>query len=100
MCRQGVAIVAALFATFFLIGIWHGIAWSFVIFALIHATGVSGTHLYRQWILRHFGKPSLKAYEASKPLWVARVVLCQHAIAASFILLDNKVADVWKAVAG
>jgi D-alanyl-lipoteichoic acid acyltransferase DltB (MBOAT superfamily) len=98
--RQGPAIVGALFVTFFLIGIWHGIAWNFVIFALMHATGVSGAYLYRQWILRRFGKAALRSYEASKPVWVARVLICQHAIAASFIFLDNDVASIWRAIAG
>lgn len=100
VARQVPAIVAALFVTFFLIGIWHGIAWNFIVFALIHATGVSGVYAYRQWILRRFGKAGLRSYEASKTIRVARILVCQHAIAASFIFLDNDVGSIWKAVAG
>ncbi|MCP4564769.1 MAG: MBOAT family protein [Bosea sp.] len=98
--RQDTAIVAALFLTFFLIGLWHGIAWNFVLFGLIHASGVSLTHIYRQWLLRRHGRAGLKAYEAHRGGRVLRVLLFQHVAAASFILLDNDVRVVWKALVG
>jgi len=98
--RQDIAIVTALFLTFFLIGLWHGIAWNFVVFGAIQATGVSLTHVYRQWLLRCYGKSGLKKYELSRAGRVARIILCQHAIAASFIFLDNDVQIVLKAVTG
>ena len=34
--------------TLFLVGIWHGAGWSFVIFAAMHAAGIAVNHLWRQ----------------------------------------------------
>ena len=39
--------VAAYFATFFLVGIWHGQTWTFVVFGLLNGAGVSGNKIYQ-----------------------------------------------------
>ena len=38
-----------LFLSFFIIGVWHGAGWTFVIFGLYHAIGVTLNRLYRQF---------------------------------------------------
>lgn len=43
------AVVVASFVTIFLVGIWHGAGWTFVVFALIHAVGVVCCHLWRRY---------------------------------------------------
>jgi len=44
----GVRTYFNLFASFFLIGIWHGAGWTFVLFGLWHAFGVTFNRLYRR----------------------------------------------------
>lgn len=90
--HQDAAVAFALMAIFVLIGLWHGLAWSFVVFGVIHALGVVGVFLSRQWAIGRFGTKAVRAYEAD-PRWKPlRILLCQHFIAATFMLLDN---DLW-----
>lgn len=41
----------AVFVTFFLVGIWHGAGWTFVVFALMHAVGLTVNHIWKHWRL-------------------------------------------------
>jgi D-alanyl-lipoteichoic acid acyltransferase DltB (MBOAT superfamily) len=36
-----------LFFTFFLMGVWHGAGWNFILFGLLHATGLAINRIYR-----------------------------------------------------
>jgi D-alanyl-lipoteichoic acid acyltransferase DltB (MBOAT superfamily) len=38
-----------LFIAFFLMGLWHGAGWNFVLFGLLHATGLAINRIYRDW---------------------------------------------------
>lgn len=96
--RPDAVVPIALFITFLLVGLWHGIAWNFVLFGFIQATGVTLTYFYRQALQRRYGKSGLKAYEENKPLLVVRTIIFQHMIAASFLLLDNQVATLVKVI--
>lgn len=53
------SVAVASFLTFFVVGIWHGAGWTFVIFALLHATGVTVNQIWRHYRLpmpRFLGK--------------------------------------------
>lgn len=41
----------AIFVTFFLVGIWHGAGWTFVVFALMHAGGLVVNHVWKHYHL-------------------------------------------------
>jgi alginate O-acetyltransferase complex protein AlgI len=43
------ATVAALFITFGLSGLWHGAAWGYVVWGLLHGAGLSAELLTRRW---------------------------------------------------
>ncbi len=92
--KQDAAVALSLVAVFVLIGLWHGLAWNYALFGLIHALGVAGAYLLRQAILRRRGAAALKAWEANRWARPLRILACQHAVAASFILLDNDVAAI------
>lgn len=91
---QDVAIALSLMSVFILIGLWHGLAWNYAIFGMIHAIGVVGVFLSRQWATRRFGAKAVRAYEADARLKALRILVCQHVVAASFMLLDNDVLSV------
>lgn len=40
---------ANLFVTFFLMGVWHGAGWNFILFGLLHATGLVINRLWRHF---------------------------------------------------
>ncbi len=42
------AVIVATFVTIFLVGVWHGAGWTFVVFALLHASGVVCCHIWRR----------------------------------------------------
>ena len=94
------SLAGALFATFFVVGLWHGIAWNFAVFGVIHASGIAGVSFLRQKLVHRVGADAVVAYENRLDLRVVRVLVCQHAIAASFLLLDNDVANVWQFFGG
>ena len=39
------------FVTFFIIGVWHGAGWTYVVFALLHAFGIAVNHFWRWYKL-------------------------------------------------
>lgn len=46
----------AYFVTFFLVGMWHGQTWMFVVFGLLNGAGVSGNKIYQLWMDAAIGK--------------------------------------------
>lgn len=96
------AIVLALILIFLLIGVWHGIAWNFALFGVIHAVGVAINHLYGRWkTKRDKARKRPKPSGVSAQLWkVGKIVAFQTLVAGTFILLNNDVSDVWRAIFG
>lgn len=44
-------VVLAIFVTFFLVGIWHGAGWTYVVFALMHSIGLVVNHAWKHYHL-------------------------------------------------
>lgn len=52
--------VFVVFVTFFIVGIWHGAGWTYVVFALIHSLGLVVNNLwkhYHLWLPRGMSRP-------------------------------------------
>ncbi|WP_421792092.1 MBOAT family O-acyltransferase [Hyphobacterium sp.] len=92
--RQNLAIMTGLFITFFLIGLWHGIAWNFIVFGFIQAAGVSLTHLARSAMIKKYGRKRFNEMDNQLAGRIVRIIIFQHMIAASFLFLDNDVGNV------
>ena len=58
------------FVTFFLMGLWHGVSWRFVLYGICLGAGVSVNKLYQIALLRRLGRPGVAAL-ARRPLYVA-----------------------------
>ena len=58
--------VVAFFITFFLVGVWHGTTWAFVICGLLLGTGASANQIYRNTIRRRLGKKRAEALVGGK----------------------------------
>jgi D-alanyl-lipoteichoic acid acyltransferase DltB (MBOAT superfamily) len=53
--------VLAYFVTFFLVGVWHGQTWMFVIFGFVNGAGMSGNKLYQLAMTRWMGRVRYQA---------------------------------------
>lgn len=51
--------------SFLLCGLWHGIAWNFVVWGLMHASGLIGVNVYRKALADRWGKAGVKRYLAN-----------------------------------
>ncbi len=51
--------ITASFIAFFIVGIWHGAGWTFVIFAIINALGIVANYLWKQ---KKFSMPKILAH--------------------------------------
>jgi D-alanyl-lipoteichoic acid acyltransferase DltB (MBOAT superfamily) len=74
--HHGIAI--ALVVTFLIIGIWHGVGWSFVIFGALHAVAVTLTYYYTLALRRRLGPQRFRAYQQNRVIRTA-------CIAATFL---------------
>lgn len=92
--RQNLAIASSLFLTFFLVGLWHGVAWNFVVFGAIQATGVSLTYWARTALVKHYGRKRFAELDSHRIGRAVRIFVFQHIVAFSFLFLDNDVGDV------
>jgi D-alanyl-lipoteichoic acid acyltransferase DltB (MBOAT superfamily) len=63
--RRDHAVAIAIFAVFFLIGIWHGPTANFVVFGVMNGVAVVATHYYGIALKRRLSKESLRRYQAS-----------------------------------
>ena len=67
--------VLALFVTFFLIGLWHGPTWHFVVFGVLNGSGVAVNQFYRIGMQRRLGSATfLKLGARTSYLFVGRGV--------------------------
>lgn len=67
-----------LLATFFLVGLWHGAGWTFVVFGLLHGFFLIINHTWRAWrrgAARHCARPGRLARLSSTSLTFAAVVI-------------------------
>ena len=62
--------VFCFFATFFLVGVWHGRTSEFVIFGVLLGAGVSINKLWQVWLVRAIGRTSYKGL-AENPVYIA-----------------------------
>jgi D-alanyl-lipoteichoic acid acyltransferase DltB (MBOAT superfamily) len=61
------SIVCPVFLTFVVIGIWHGAAWTYVLFGVLHAVYVSTNEIWRNFVKRRRKKRGIKAETPSLP---------------------------------
>lgn len=84
------AIVAALFVTFFLSGLWHGAGWTFVIFGVLHGLGL---------IIEVLTKKSRKNISKKMPKWLfdgISIFICFHFVCITWIFFRaNTVSDAF-----
>jgi D-alanyl-lipoteichoic acid acyltransferase DltB (MBOAT superfamily) len=80
---------ACYFIALFLAGLWHGSTANFAIFGLLHGAGVSVTKMWEERILRRRGRPGLREYLKSRPIYLAATVLTFHFVCFTFLFFPS-----------
>jgi D-alanyl-lipoteichoic acid acyltransferase DltB (MBOAT superfamily) len=88
------AIALAIFATFLLIGIWHGVGWNYAAFGLAQALGVATVHYYTIFLKRKLGREGFKAYNENRWIHAAAVTVTFCYYAVTLFLFANTFADM------
>ena len=72
--------VTASFIAFFIVGIWHGAGWTFVVFALLNAVGIVVNYIW-------------KFYNRAMPKPIARIVLLLYVLLTMVFFRAESIAD-------
>jgi D-alanyl-lipoteichoic acid acyltransferase DltB (MBOAT superfamily) len=83
------AIAATIFVVFLLVGVWHGVTWNYMAFGVACGVGVAGTHYYTMALKKHLGKERFAAYNRSRVIHAAAVVVTFLYVTASLFLFAN-----------
>jgi D-alanyl-lipoteichoic acid acyltransferase DltB (MBOAT superfamily) len=71
--------------SFLLCGMWHGIALNFVVWGVMHSSGLIIVNLYRQYLTKRLGSKGVKAYLANPYIRVAAIALTFEWVALSHL---------------
>ena len=76
------AVALAVVIVFFLIGVWHGVGWNYVLFGLAQALGVVTVHYYTILLKKRLGREGFKAYNENRWIHAAAVgvTFCYYAV--------------------
>jgi D-alanyl-lipoteichoic acid acyltransferase DltB (MBOAT superfamily) len=85
---------ASIFITFFLVGIWHGSNFNFVIFGLLQGTGMVTSMLYRDSMHKLLGKERYKKFNENRIVSIAEIVICMHFVCFSFLFFEYDIAKL------
>jgi D-alanyl-lipoteichoic acid acyltransferase DltB (MBOAT superfamily) len=96
--RSGITIPLAILTTFLLIGIWHGIAWNYVMFGLLHGGAVTAHFVYTQALQRRTTPEWRQRYAASRAVVFLGRAATFSFVSGSFLFLENDMSHVAKAI--
>jgi alginate O-acetyltransferase complex protein AlgI len=69
---------AAYFVAFTLAGLWHGSTWNFLVFGLLHGSGVASAKLWEMFLIRRRGRAGLKLYLQNSLIKFVAIVATIH----------------------
>jgi D-alanyl-lipoteichoic acid acyltransferase DltB (MBOAT superfamily) len=93
------AVAAAIFATFIVVGLWHGAAWNYVLFGLLHAGAVTANHYYGILLKKRLGKERFRSYMDSRTLRWVSIGLTNAFVVLSFFCFANTlptIHEIWE----
>lgn len=77
----------ALAVSFLLCGLWHNIGWNWLSWGAYHAAGLVACNIYREILLKRFGRKGLKKYLANRWIRAVAIVLTFEYVAFSLVLV-------------
>jgi D-alanyl-lipoteichoic acid acyltransferase DltB (MBOAT superfamily) len=99
IARAGIAranhvIAIVIFVVFFLVGIWHGVGWNYVVFGALHGFGVVVNHYYAIFLKAKLGRDGFKAYNANRWIHAAAVVFTFCYISMTLFFFANNFQEI------
>lgn len=83
------------FIAFFLICMWHGSTWNFVIFGLLNGLGVATAKLWENHLVRRGGRQGLRNYLKSRPIQMGAVMLNFHYVCLTLLFFPSNLAETY-----
>lgn len=71
--------------SFLLCGLWHGIAWNFVVWGVMHASGLIIVNLYKKRLTKKLKTKGVKAYMANSYIKLAAMAITFEWVAISHL---------------
>ena len=85
----GIAITVSLFASFVLVGLWHGPTVGYLVFGLLHGVAVAAVGPYDRLLRRALSQRAMNAYLSQPVARVLRVTVCFHFLCATIALFGR-----------
>jgi alginate O-acetyltransferase complex protein AlgI len=74
---------------FFVVGIWHGSTWNFVIFGLLNGLGVSAAKLWENHLVKRTGRQGLRHYLQSQKIRTLAIVGTLHYVCFTLLFFPS-----------
>ena len=92
--RENLMMVLAVVFTFLVVGAWHGTAYSFLVFGLLHGLGVVAAAIWGGFLKRWLGRQGRKAFESHVVVRALAILLCFHYVCATLALVPNDLGNL------
>jgi D-alanyl-lipoteichoic acid acyltransferase DltB (MBOAT superfamily) len=92
------AVALAIVAVFVLIGLWHGLAWNFLLFGVLHGAGVVVNHYYSIALKTRLGASGFARYNQNRTVRAVGIAVTFTFVAFTIMFFFNSLADL-KAIA-
>ena len=92
------AVAVAIVVVFVLIGLWHGLAWNFLLFGVLHAAAVVVNHYYTVALKRRLGAAGFARYNRNQAVRALAIAATFTYVAFTVMFFFNSLADL-KAIA-
>ncbi len=93
------AMIGALYVTFFVVGMWHGTTINFFLFGLAHATGVLVNVAYGKMMTNWLGLERRKEVLAHPVMHWGSVFLCINYICATMFVVNYDLGELYRTMA-
>jgi len=88
---------ACYFVAFFVVGVWHGATWNFVVFGLLNAVGVSAAKLWEAYLIRSGGRKRRREYLGRAGVRRLATVLTYHYVCLALAFFPTDMGRVLQA---
>ena len=89
-----ICLTISIITDFLLIGIWHGRAWNFVIFGLLHGGAVVVTHWYGVILKSTLSRDQYRAYHANTAIKMMAILLTFVYLSGTFMVFANDIESL------
>jgi membrane protein involved in D-alanine export len=84
----------AIFVSFVLCGVWHGLTLPFLAWGLANALGLIVCNLYRHWLKNRLGTKGVHRYLSAWPIRILAIVLTFEFVAFTILLISAASASI------